>query len=332
MPTQPPSFTSTAQAATGTAGGFAGTGVSSYSVLGITSTQATQRVTVQAAGTLPTGAIRDTLVSQAQQAGATASGMTTATVADLLSQFNTLIVSDPAQASTVAQQLYDAGLMSSAVYNGGTVANSDIYNAYKKAVLGAAASGKALGDYIVGAGNAFQAAGGPKVKLPNVRYTATLTSAEDVQSAGDAVFEKILGRRMTATELASIHSTLNNAEMSARAAEANSAYSQLLGYRGLNPDGTQINADTAAASTGATTGAAAPATVGGAANLPQQVTNSTTGATSTVTQGPIVVPYQQPPTPSASAYSYAMTNDQPEVQGRTVAAAMNAIAQFIGQK
>jgi hypothetical protein len=332
---------------------FPGSGSTGYSTLGITAVQAAQNVvTEKGTATTPTQ---------------------TMTVQQALSGFQAQMQSDPAFTSTMSKELYDAGLMPQSVYNNGTMNDMDVYNAFKTAVLWASARGVPINDALVNLTASFKAQGGAKIKLPSVRYTATLTPMADVMAAGDAVFDKLLGRRMTASEATAVHGILNAAEMSGKTAEARSAYEQMLGYRGLNPDGTaagggpqdvanQAVAGVAEQGQAVTTpqgpnitnpqqmaqasvgGAAAPAvpgapaaaapaptTVGGAALLPQQVTNAQ-GQVSTVSQGPMVIPYQQPPTAANQAYQYAFQNDRAEINGRAMAQAAQAIAQFIAQK
>lgn len=324
MPQAGISYTpSNQQAATASSGGnFPGSGLSATdSNLGITQAQGDARVNLGP-----------------QQAGVPyklgVSAPSSSSVRDLLTQFDGFT---PSQISSWGQQLFDAGFMSDSVYNSGNYTTTDVYNAFKKAVQAAATTGKALPDVLTQHIQAFAAQGGPKVKLPNIRYTAPLTSYDDVAQAADSVFQQLMGRRATNAEKAAITKTLNSAELSGRYQEAQSAYQQLLAYRGLNPDGTPASANTSPAdqAPGGTPGQpsspnSAPNTTVGPAGLPTTVTNAQ-GQPSTVTSGPIVTPYNAPPSPSALAYQTALQNDRPEVNGYLIANVLSNFAKSIGK-
>jgi hypothetical protein len=349
MPT-PITYDPTAPTSSG--GGFAGS--NGYALLGITSTQANQRVTLTAP--IPVTGANDATISAEQAANA---GQTMS-VQQALQTFEDDITTNPAFAAAMSDQLYSAGLMTDSVYNSQQISAQDIYSAYKVAVLRASATGQTVDAFIHGAQASFTAQGGPKVKLPQVRFTAPLTSYDDVAQAADSAFEQVLGHRASDELKAALTTELNNLELAGKNQEAQSEYSQVLALRGLTPQGTLLGAGSgvanqavaaqtassgraaASAGQGQGTASATPAQPQGTAaagsgsaptiaGLPTTVTNAQ-GQTSTVTQGPVVNPYNAAPSPGALAYQTAMQNNRGEVNGRTIAAAMQAISNFVGQK
>lgn len=348
-----PSYTPTTQGGgTTTASGFAGTGSSSYSTLGITPTQAAQKVVIPApGGSLPTGAVRDTLVSQSQQAGATASGFETVSVADALAQFNAALNSDPAFASTVEQALYDAGLFGANVYNTGQITTADIYNAYKLAVLKAAGDPKrpSVDQWISNAAASFAAQGGPKIKLPSKIYPAPLTSYDTMATAADAAYQQVFGHDAPESVKRALTTQLNTLEASAKGQEAQASVQGLLAQRQVfypgsgaalgTPANEAVGGTAAPASGGTTTTSPAAAANGGTTGTPTaggpvggtQVTGPN-GQVQTVTQGPLTVQYAAPPSATDLAIQQAKAANPGEYEATAIANAMQFISNFIGQK
>jgi hypothetical protein len=344
----PLTFTGAMPGAAAATAQFPGSSTSNYSVLGITSTQARQQVQLNADPTV--GAMVGGFSARTGGVGQGA-GMTMS-VADALANFSSQYASDPAFASGWQQQLWDAGLFSNSVYNSGQITTGDVYAAYKTALLRASSTHVALDTVVAGLQQSFSAQGGAKVKLPAYRVTIPLTSYEDMSLAADRAFEQVLGHRAPDSIKQALTKALNVREQSAGAQKAQGDLNAMLAWKGLNPDGTPSTNPTDIANQGIVagqqgqavptppgmpspqgagpmpTGAPNAPTVGG---LPTQVTNAA-GAPETITQGPVQIPYAQAPTAEALAYNTAMQANPNEVRGRTIAAAMNAIAQFIGQK
>jgi len=198
------------------------------------------------------------------------------------------------------------------------------------------------------------------------KYPIHLTAPADVQMAADTIFQTLLGRRATPQEQQAVTAGLHALETAQGQSELQQYASQEAAYYGLQHGGIAADQSAPGAAIPVATPAApaAPAVSnapgGGLTGGP--VTGGPIGvappaaATTTSTTLPANTPANQvppgsiqladgtwivpptaiastnAPTASAQAYSYAMQNDQPEIQGRTVAAAMNAIAQFVGQK
>jgi len=337
-------------------GQFAGSGTATnYADLGITATQANQRVTT-------TGASTTTQTNPVGLGGGEGASTSTpvpaqvVTIGTALAYYDQAINSDPALASQLQQQLMDAGLLPAGVAFGTSTATGPmLYTALKNAVLKASAAGIPLDQYLQNAAQTFQASGGYKVPLPTRFYPAPLTSYDTMATAADNAYQQIFGHDAPAAVKAALTQQLNVLETSSKEQEAQVALQGLLAQRqvlypgitagapGTSTTGTQTGLQDAGLDTGTVGGVPAPGTAAAAlpASTPpaqaaaaaggQQVT-SASGQQGTVSTGPLAVPYQQAPSASDYAIQEAKTANPAEYEATAIANAMQVISQFIGQK
>jgi hypothetical protein len=267
----PGSYTTAATSPTSPTGAFPGsTGVNNTYGLSTAQSQMVVR------GTGTQGAANDAM----DRGGVATTVSPDQTVAQVLDSFAQLATADPTAYASIQQDVYDAGLMGDTVYrNGGAnISYNDVFQAYKKAVLGAAASGEDLHTYLAGKAADFTAVGGAKSKLPMQKIPVSLTNPEDVAAVGNGVAKTLLGRNLTDAEVQAITAVLHGQETQA----------------GMVHQANQYAADQATLGNNGMTGT----TPGGA-------TTGTTG-------GPQLIVEQPAPSAQAAAENFVKTADVSE--------------------